>query len=725
MGNLTAGASTTSLPCEGGARSGDNAVPMPAPADRIDALRAVIRHHEARYYLHDDPEISDAEFDALMRELRELESEHPDLVTGDSPTQRVSGRPAEGFDTAEHLRPMLSLDNAYDDGELDAFDERVRKALAAEGPVAYVAELKIDGLSIAVTYVDGAFARGVTRGDGTVGEDVSGNVRTIQSIPLRLRNAPGERLEVRGEIYFPRAAFDRLNEERERSGEPLFANPRNAAAGTLRNLDPALVAKRGLRAFFYHAVRTDSPAGIDGLPETHAALMEALASWGLPVEKHWTRCTGIADVKAFCASWAETRRQLPFDIDGIVIKVDRREERERLGYTSKFPRWAVAYKFPAQQATTRLIRIDVQVGRTGAVTPLAVLEPVFLAGSTIQYATLHNEEEIRRKDLRPGDEVLLEKGGDVIPKIVKPILRRRPEGLPPFEMPARCPVCESTLERPEDEVVWRCPNPSCPARLRRSLEHFAGRRAMAIDGLGEALVDKLVALGMVTDFADLYHLTVEALADLKFEAQPRKEPSDAAPARAATLRRFGEKSASALVARIDGSRRNPLWRLVFGLGIRHVGERGAQALADAFGTMEALAAAPVEQLQAVADIGPVVAASVRRFFDSPETRRLVERLAAAGLHMGSPVPEGRGPKPLEGRTIVLTGALSTLTREEAAERLTTLGAKVAGSVSRKTALVIAGADAGSKLDKARELGVPIGDEDTLVALLADPTRWPG
>lgn len=711
---------------------------MPAPADRIDALRALIRHHEERYYVHDDPEISDAEFDALLRELRKLEDAHPDLVTSDSPTQRVSGRPSEGFATAAHLRPMLSLDNAYSDAELDAFDERVRKGLGGDGPVAYVAELKIDGLSIAITYADGVFTRGVTRGDGTVGEDVSSNVRTIQAIPLRLRNAPAGRLEVRGEIYLPRAAFDRLNEQREAEGEPLFANPRNAAAGTLRNLDPALVARRGLRAFFYHAVREeqatprlDATAGAeghaDGLPETQQALMEALGAWGLPTERHWAHCDGIAAVKAFCASWAEGRQHLPFDIDGIVIKVDRRSDRDRLGYTSKFPRWATAYKFPAQQATTRLLRIDVQVGRTGAVTPLAVLEPVFLAGSTIQYATLHNEEEIRRKDIRPGDLVLLEKGGDVIPKIVKPIVARRPDDLAIFTMPIDCPECGSALERPEDEVVWRCPNPSCPARLRRSLEHFAGRRAMGIDGLGEALVDKLVTQGLVRDYADLYALTVETLADLTFEAQPRGkkgEDDTNEPPRVLTPRRFGEKSATTLVGQIDRSRSNELWRLLFGLGIRHVGERGAQALADAFGTMSAIVAASQEQLQAVPDIGPVVAASVRRFFDAPETRTLIARLEAAGLHMGTPVPEGRGPKPLEGRTIVLTGSFEVLSRDEATTQLTALGAKVSGSVSRKTSLVIAGEAAGSKLDKARELGLPIGDEAMLRALLETPTRWP-
>ncbi len=710
---------------------------MAAPADRIDTLRALIRHHEERYYVHDDPEVSDAEFDAMLRELRDLESSHPDLVTADSPSQRVAGRAAAGFATAGHLRPMLSLDNAYSDEELDAFDERVRKGLGRDEPVAYVTELKIDGLGIAVTYQDGRFTRGVTRGDGLVGEDVSSNVRTIQSIPLRLKGAPRGRLEVRGEIYLPRPAFNRLNEQREAEGAPLFANPRNAAAGTLRNLDPALVAKRGLRAFFYDAgdeEHAGTPAaGEDvaahGLPPTQGALMESLSGWGLPVESHWTRCTGIGAVKAFCAAWADARRELPFDTDGIVIKVEARDERTRLGFTAKFPRWATAYKFPAQQATTTLLRIEVQVGRTGAVTPLAVLSPVLLAGSTIQYATLHNQEEIRRKDLRPGDEVLVEKGGDVIPKIVKPILTRRPAGLAPFAMPDACPVCGSQLERPEDEVVWRCPNTSCAARLRRSLEHFAGRRAMNIDGLGEALVDKLVGLDMVVDFADLYHLTAETLADLKFEAQPRKTrdgETEAQPSHERTLtpRRFGEKSAVALVAQIENSRGNPLWRLLFGLGIRHVGERGAQALAEAFGTLPAIAAASVGQLQAVPDIGPVVAASVRRFFDTPASLQLIARLDAAGLHLGSPVAEGRGPKPLEGRTIVLTGGLTTMTREEATERLTQLGARVAGSVSKKTALVIAGEDAGSKLAKARDLGVVVGDESDLQRLLADPTAWP-
>lgn len=711
---------------------------MPEPASRIDTLRALIRHHEERYYIHDDPDVSDAEFDALLRELVDLEAAHPDLITSDSPTQRVSGRPAAGFETARHLRPMLSLDNAYSSEELAAFDERVRRGLGVDEPVAYVAELKIDGLSIAVTYDGGVFVRGVTRGDGVVGEDVSSNVRTIQAIPLRLRNAPAGRLEVRGEIYLPRAAFDRLNEEREAAGESLFANPRNAAAGTLRNLDPKLVARRGLRAFFYDAVVDDGKgleAG-DGAVPTQADLMRTLAGWGLPVESHWRRCDGLAAMQAHVDAWATERHQLPFETDGIVIKVNARAERERLGVTSKFPRGAIAYKFPAQQATTTLLRIDVQVGRTGAVTPLAVLEPVFLAGSTIQYATLHNEEEIRRKDVRPGDEVLIEKGGDVIPKIVKPIVARRRAGLPAFEMPTRCPECGSALERPEDEVVWRCPNPSCPARLRRSLEHFAGRRAMNIDGLGEALVDRLVGLGLVHDFADLYALTSVQLADLTFEAQARRAAGGADDAdalagasepregRAVTMRRFGDKSASALVAQIDNSRRNDLWRLVFGLGIRHVGERGAQALVGAFGTMAALSAAHVEQLQAVPDIGPVVAASVRRFFDAPENQRLVARLAQAGVHMGTPVPEGQGPKPLEGRTIVLTGTLTAMTREEASERLAALGARVSGSVSRKTSLVIAGADAGSKLTKAQELGVAVGDQATLLRLLDDPADWP-
>ncbi len=702
---------------------------MDNPVDRIDALRAQIRHHEERYYVHHAPEISDAEFDALLAELVALEEVNPDLVTPDSPTQRVAGRPVEGFVTARHAQPMLSLDNTYDADELNAFDERVRKGLARapDEHVTYVAELKIDGLSIAVTYEQGRFVRAVTRGDGVEGEDVSSNVRTIRAVPLRLRHAPDEPLEVRGEIFLPRAAFARINEEREAGGEPLFANPRNAAAGTLRQLDARLVAKRGLSAFFYQLIEAGSPGTSSVLPGAHDAVLDLIATWGVPVEPHRRVCQGIEAVRAFCVEWAEARRALPFETDGVVVKVNAHAERVQLGATAKWPRWATAFKFPAQQATTQVVRIDLQVGRTGAVTPLAVLAPVTVAGSTIQYATLHNEEEIRRKDIRIGDWVLIEKGGDVIPKVVTPIASRRTGEEQPFVMPSACPVCDSVLERPEGEVVWRCQNPSCPARLRRSLQHFASRRAMNIEGLGEALVDRLAGDGLVRDFADLYlSLDEPTLASLKFTAVVRRKGTDAAGVvtyeERTEERRFGEKSARALLDEIERSRRNEVWRLIFGLGIRHVGERGAQALAEAFGTMDALAAAEVEALQAVPDIGPVVAASVRRFFEATETRGLLERLRTAGVSFGTPVaPRAVIPRPLDGQTVVLTGTLDTLTREEAGDRLSALGAKVAGSVSRKTTFVVAGRDAGSKLEKAQALGVQVLDEAALLRLFDEST----
>lgn len=671
------------------------------PAEQIAALRERIRHHEERYYIHTDPEISDAEFDALMRELVVLEAQHPSLVTPESPTQRVSGRPAEGFATIAHAEPLLSLDNAYDEGELRAFDERVRKGLGleADARVTYIAELKIDGLSIALTYEDGRLVRGVTRGDGVQGEDVTVNVRTIRAIPLRLRGDAPARLEIRGEVYLPNRSFARINEERERNDEPVFANPRNAAAGTMRTLDARLVSTRGLSMFAYQVVAPDGD--LTSLLATQTATLAALATWGLPVEPHHATCVGIDEVVAFCAAWADARRDLEFETDGVVIKLDDVASRAVLGATSKFPRWSIAYKFPAQQATTRVLRIDLQVGRTGAVTPVAVLEPVFLAGSTIAMATLHNQQEVARKDIRPGDMVLIEKGGDVIPKVVKPIVSLRPEGVDapaPFAMPSSCPVCGSALQRPDDEVVWRCENPSCPARLRRSLEHFAGRKAMDIEGLGEALVDQLVSTGLVRDFADLYALDAERLAGLE---------------------RMGQKSATNLVAELERSRTHDLSRLVFGLGIRHVGERGAQALARAFGTLDAIASASVEQLQSVDDVGPVVAASVRAFFDAPATGELVERLRAAGLNFGAPVdPDAdHGVKPLAGKTYVLTGTLASMTRDEAQAHLERLGARVTGSVSKKTTAVVVGADAGSKLARAESLGVPTLDEQAFRALV--------
>jgi DNA ligase (NAD+) len=693
-------------------------------AERIDELRRLIRHHEERYYVLNDPEISDTEFDRLVKALEALEREHPELVTPDSPTQRVAGRPVDGFPTVAHAEPMLSLDNGYSEDELRAFDERVRKGLGSDEPVAYLAELKIDGLSIALTYADGVLIRGVTRGDGTRGEDVTSNVRTIRSIPLRLKDAPAGTLEVRGEIYLPRAAFERLNREREEQEEAAFANPRNAAAGTMRNLDPAQVAKRGLSAFVYQVVipGEDTDAwwarhfGRQSSGATQADALAALREFGLPVEPHWRRCAGVDQVLAFCREWQDARHALDFDTDGVVIKVDDLSLRARLGATAKFPRWALAFKFPAQQATTRLVRIDLQVGRTGAVTPVAVLEPVLLAGSTISMATLHNEQEIARKDIRAGDMVLVEKGGDVIPKVVKPLTSLRPTGPDapvPFAMPAACPVCGSDLQKPAEEVVWRCENPSCPARLRRSLQHFASRRAMNIEGLGEAIVDQLIDQGLVHDFADLYHLTGEQLSELV--VTPREARSERA-----RPRKLG-KVGTNLAAELGASKRAELWRLVHGLGIRHVGERGAQALAEALGSLDALLAASVEELQAVPDVGPVVAASVRAFFDEPRNRRLIGRLQAAGVGTVASAPKagrpGAGPKPLAGQTFVLTGTLASMTREQAQDAIERLGGKVASSVSRKTTYVVVGTDPGSKAEKARALGIPTLDEPALQRLI--------
>src|SRR6476646_4003623 len=499
------------------------------PTLRLKELRHAIRHHEERYYLHNDPEVSDEEFDRLLHELERLEAEHPDLVTPDSPTQRVAGRPIEGFETVAHLEPMLSLDNAYNEDELRAFDERVRKgAGSTAAAIEYVAELKIDGLSIALTYQGGRLVRGATRGDGTRGEEVTANVRTIRAIPLALRQAPDSRMEIRGEVYLPRASFERMNREREEAAEPLFQNPRNAAAGTMRNLDPMLVSKRLLGAFVYQLVSPSTP-GNGGSPEglryeSHASTLEALTAWGLPVERHWKRCGSVDAVIAFCEEWADRRRSLDFDTDGVVVKVDDLALREKLGRTAKFPRWATAFKFPAQQAHTKLLRIDVNVGRTGAVTPYAVLEPVFVAGSTISMATLHNAEDIARKDIREGDTVVIEKAGDVIPKVVAPILSLRPAGSTPWVMPTRCKECGSDLRRDEEEVVWRCENASCPARIRRSLEHFASRSAMNIEGLGESLVDQLIAQQLVRDYADIYHLTAEQLEHLVVAPkEPRSE----------------------------------------------------------------------------------------------------------------------------------------------------------------------------------------------------------
>jgi DNA ligase (NAD+) len=668
------------------------------PAERIADLRRQIRYHEERYYVLNDPEIADAEFDALMGELEVLEAENPDLVTSDSPTQRVSGRPAAGFVTVEHAEPMLSLDNAYSEDELRDFDARVRRGLAAAGEavetVDYVAELKIDGLSLALTYEDGVLVRGATRGDGVRGEEVTSNVRTIRAIPLKLRAADlkgPRRIEIRGEVYLPRRVFERINKQKADAGEPLFANPRNAAAGTMRNLDPALVAKRGLSAWTYQVVGASPP--------THAETLGALKEWGLPVEPHWTRCRGVEALIAFCREWDDKRRTLDFDTDGVVIKLDRIDLRARLGTTSKFPRWAVAFKFPAEQKTTLLRSIEVNVGRTGAVTPFAMLDPVVVSGSTVSMATLHNADDIARKDIRAGDWVLVEKAGDVIPRVIGPILSKRPADAKPWVMPTTCPRCGSTLHRAEDEAVWRCENTSCPAKLQRGLEHFASRGAMNIEGLGESLVAQVIKAGLVRDYADVYALTPEKLEQLE---------------------RMGKKSAAKLMLQIEKSRGNELWRLIYGLGIRHVGERASQVLARAFGSMDALCAANVEGLQQTAEIGPVLAESVRSWFDEPRNRQLIDRLRAAGVTMEVPVEQRAAmetPGALTGRTYVVTGTLQSMSREDATAALERLGAKVTNSVSKKTTGVIVGSEPGSKAEKAQTLGVPTLDEAAFLELI--------
>ena len=670
---------------------------MSTAAERIAELRDRIRYHNERYYVQDNPEISDAEFDELMRELASLEAAHPELRDPESPTERVGGRPAEGFETVEHLAPMLSLENAYSEDELREFHARICRALnrPVETPLPYVAELKIDGVSLALTYEEGRLVRGVTRGDGIRGENVTSNVRVIRTIPASLSGSAPARMEIRGEIYLPRSVFLKMNDEREQAGLPLFANPRNASAGALRTLDSRAVARRGLSAYAYQIVM---PAGAEPPVTSHAAALRQLVAWGAPVEPHWEACEGLDALVTFCHRWREERRGLEFETDGVVIKLDDLALRRQLGTTAKFPRWAVAFKFPAEQAVTRLIRIDTNVGRTGAVTPFAVLEPVRLSGTMVQMATLHNEQEVARRDIREGDLVRIEKGGDIIPKVLGPVLEARQGDPPKWQMPSTCKFCGSSLVRPEDEVVWRCENASCAARIRRGLEHFASRRAMDIEGLGESLVDQLVSTGLVKDYADVYALTVD---------------------RVAALERMGKKSAANLIAQIDASRSRELSRLLHAIGIRHVGEGGARALARAFRSMAALRAASLESLQVVPDIGPVVAQAVRSFLDEPTNAVLLDRLAAAGVRMeDEPVSEpSLADMPLAGQTFVITGTLDAMSREDAADAIVRLGGKVTGSISRKTSGLVVGRDPGTKVEKARALGVRELDEAAFLALI--------
>jgi DNA ligase (NAD+) len=666
------------------------------------SLRDALTRHAHAYYVLDAPTIPDAEYDRLFRELEQLEQAHPELVTSDSPTQRVGAAPAVEFGEVRHRVPMLSLANAFDDEEVTAFDRRVREALGSDAPVDYAVEPKFDGLAVSLTYSDGVLAVGATRGDGESGEDVTTNLRTVQAIPLRLHAAAGAMpalLEVRGEVLMRKRDFERLNAEQRAKGEREFVNPRNAAAGSLRQLDPKMTAARKLWFFAYGAVAADGVA----LPaDRHSDLMDWLAALGFPVTADRARVSGVDGLLGYYRDIGERRARLAYDIDGVVYKVDRLELQQRIGFVSRAPRFALAHKFPAEEALTELLEIEVQVGRTGALTPVARLAPVFVGGVTVTNATLHNEDEVRRKDVRIGDTVVVRRAGDVIPEVARTVPERRPAGAREFVMPAQCPVCGSAVVRPEGEAISRCSGGLiCAAQRKQGLLHFASRRAMDIEGLGEKLVEQLVDGGVVHTLADLY--TLDA-------------------ARLGALERMGEKSAANLVAAIEASRTRPLQRLVFALGIRNVGETTARDLARHFGSLEALMAADVEALQQVPDVGPVVAQSVATFFGETHNQAVIAALLQAGVAPEPPPPvpaiADSGASPVAGRTFVLTGTLPVLSRDEARALIEAAGGKVSGSVSKKTHYVVAGEEAGAKLDKAQALGLTILDEAGLRALLA-------
>ena len=659
----------------------------------IEKLRGEIRHHEYRYYVLSDPEISDFEFDKLIKRLQELEAQHPELVTPDSPTQRVGGQPAEEFPKVRHSVPMLSLDNTYSVDELREFDRRVRE-LAGREKVDYVGELKLDGLSMSLTYENGVLVHGVTRGDGTTGEDVTSNVKTIRSVPLRIEPKKLEaignpkRFEVRGEVIMTLKAFEETNARREAAGEPKFANPRNSAAGTMRQLDSRIVAERKLDMYLYQLL-------VNGrVPLTeHAKVLYTLGKMGFKVNPHRTLCRSFEELLAYIQEWESKRDSLDYEIDGIVVKVNDTRLWEELGTTAKSPRWAVAFKYPARQATTRVNDIRAQVGRTGTLTPVADLEPVDVGGVTVSHATLHNMDEIERLGVKIGDTVLIQRAGEVIPQVVK-VVKAAPDGRE-FKMPRKCPVCGGDVHRSEGEVAYRCVNAACPARLKESLLYFAGRRAMNIDGLGDKLVDQLVNKGLVHDVADLYRLTHEQLANLE---------------------RMGDKSAQNLVEEIENSKKAELARLIFALGIRFVGERTGQLLADHFGSLDKLAKASEEELLQVEEVGPRVSEAIREFFGEKRNRDVIEKLRKAGLQFEQKKARNAEGK-LAGKQFVLTGTLPTYSREEATRMIEEAGGRVTGSVSKKTDYVVFGADPGSKLEKARSLGVKTIDETALRRLL--------
>ncbi|MCG1018385.1 MULTISPECIES: NAD-dependent DNA ligase LigA [Burkholderiaceae] len=664
------------------------------PAERAAWLRTEIDRANHAYYVLDRPEIPDAEYDKLFNELEQIEADHPDLITPDSPTQRVGGAVAEGFAPIVHDVPMLSLNNGFEDSDVDAFDKRVSDGLQ-HGDVEYACELKFDGLAISLRYENGRFVQASTRGDGTTGEDVTANVRTIRSLPLTLNgDAVPKVIDVRGEVLMFKRDFERLNKRQREAGQREFANPRNAAAGSLRQLDSRITAKRPL-SFFAYGIGV-----LDGvpMPDTHSALLDWYVSMGLPVNQERAVVRGAAGLLAFFRDVGARRASLPYDIDGVVYKVNRRDEQDRLGFVSRAPRFALAHKFPAEEALTRLLAIEVQVGRTGAITPVARLEPVFVGGATVTNATLHNEDEIRRKDILIGDTVIVRRAGDVIPEVVGAIKERRPADARPFAMPTHCPVCGSAIERLPDEAIARCAGGLvCAAQRKQALWHFAQRRALDIDGLGEKIIDQLVEQGLTRTPADLFNLGFATVAQLD---------------------RFADKSAQNLIDSLERARHTTLPRFIYALGIRHVGEATAKDLARHFGSLDALMDASEEALLEVNDVGPVVAEAIRHFFSEPHNRMVIEQLRAAGVQWSEGPPAPRKPAgPLAGMTVVLTGTLPTLSREAAKEMLEAAGAKVAGSVSKKTNYVVAGTDAGNKLTKAEELGISIVDEEGMRRLL--------
>src|ERR1700756_487616 len=664
---------------------------MPAPKDaekKIEALREKIRHHEYQYFVLDTPEISDQEFDKLTKQLKDLEAEHPELITPDSPTQRVGGKPREGFVKVRHSSPMLSLDNTYSEEELRGWERRVHE-LTGRKDVDYVCELKLDGMSLSLGYDDGHLVRGITRGDGTVGEDVTLNVRTVRSVPLSISKEKLKKagipanFEVRGELLMPTASFKKLNEERERNGLATFANPRNFTAGTVRQLDANVTAQRRLDYFPYMLLQNGRTYF-----DRHSKTLDALDTAGFKVNPHRKLVHSMEEVWTFIQEWEAKRDSLPYEIDGIVVKVDRTALQDELGFTGKAPRWAIAYKYAARAGITQLEDIRVQVGRTGKLTPVAMLAPVAIGGTTVRNATLHNMDEIGRLGVKIGDYVQVERGGDVIPKVAKVIDDKdHPRGTKEFVMPEKCPVCGTKIVRTEGEVDYRCVNANCPAKLLGTILHFASRGVMNIDGMGESLVTQLIDRGLVKNVADIYDLTKKDLLSLE---------------------RFADKSAQNILDEIENSKLLPLERVIYGLGIRMVGERTAQFLAEHFGSMEALEHASQEELQQVDEVGPRIAESIAEFFSIAANRKLIERLREAGLTLSGEKKQ-RGTK-LAGKTFVLTGTLAHFTRDEAKKMIEDAGGKVTGSVSKKTDYVVAGTDAGSKLDKAKDLGVPVIDE---------------